>query len=249
MADDIRTAVSERANSLLDGKSHIKLLEAGCGSASHVRLKARAHVVGIDISKDQLDRNAVVQEKILGDLQVYPLPKKEFDVAVCWMVLEHLSRPKDALLNMFSALKPQGILILGFPNLLSFKGVVTKLTPYWFHELFYKVMKYSSHPFPTYLRAAIAPENVMRLAVENGFSVQFCRLEEGGQSKRVRNRFRFMNIAFSVADAIVRVLTFGKIRSILLDACFLILRSDGTPNHDIHELVPQQSTARSPFSR
>ena len=154
MADIFMEAVSEAANSQLAGKSHIKLLEAGCGSATHIRLKPPAHAVGIDISTEQLARNSVVHEKIVGDIQRYPLPKNEFDVAICWMVLEHLSRPQDALLNLFASVKPQGLVILGFPNLLSFKGVVTKITPFWFHVVFYRFMKYTSRPFPASIRAA-----------------------------------------------------------------------------------------------
>src|SRR5262249_30880917 len=92
MANEIREAVSDAANSQLEGKTHIKLLEAGCGSATHVRFKPVVHAVGIDISKEQLDRNTAVQEKILGDLQEYPLPKSEYDVALCWMVLAHHRR-------------------------------------------------------------------------------------------------------------------------------------------------------------
>ena len=224
MAEDVREEVSEVANSLLDGKSHIKLLEAGCGSATHVRFKPMVHAVGIDISKEQLDRNTVIQEKILGDIQEYPLPKEEYDVAVCWMVLEHLSRPRAALYNLFHSIKPQGLLILGIPNLLSFKGVVTKFTPYWFHRFFYHLMKYKSRPFPTYLRLAILPKKIVRFATDNGFSVAYFKLLEGNQSVIVKKRFWFINMAFSVVDSLIRFLSFGKIPSLLLDNCFIVLR-------------------------
>lgn len=46
------------------------------------------------------------------------------------MALERLPRPKDALLNLCRTVRPQGLLILGFPNLLSVKGIVTKITPF-----------------------------------------------------------------------------------------------------------------------
>lgn len=224
---ELEEAVSEMANSLLDGKSHVKLLEAGCGSASHVRFEADVHAVGIDISMQQLEQNFGVREKILGDIQEYPLPKGEFDVVVCWMVLEHLPRPKDAMLNLFGSVKPRGLLILGFPNLLSFKGIVTKVTPYWFHRLFYQFMKYKFRPFPTYLRVAILPKKVMRLAEDNGFSVAFCKLVEGGVVQKVRSRFWLMDVAFRVLDSVVQVICFGKSQSLLLDKCAMILRKRG----------------------
>jgi ubiquinone/menaquinone biosynthesis C-methylase UbiE len=138
MASLLQAPVSEAANALLAGRDHIRLLEAGCGSASQIRFNAAVHVVGIDIAPEELEKNRAVQEKILGDIQDYPLPEAEFDVVVCWMVLEHLPRPRQALVNMFRAAKPGGIVILGFPNLASIKGLVTKFTPFWFHNVLYR---------------------------------------------------------------------------------------------------------------
>jgi SAM-dependent methyltransferase len=198
--------------------------KAGCGSASHVRFKGLVHTVGIDISKEQLEKNDALQEKILGDIQEYPLPSEEFDVAVCWMVLEHLPRPKDALLRIFSSLKPQGICILAIPNLLSFKGLVTKITPFWFHRRFYQFMRYKSRPFPTYLRIALVPKKIVRFAQECGFSVEFCKLIEGGVGKKLRSRFRFIDLAFFAANSSLRIISFGRAQSLFLDNCFMILR-------------------------
>src|SRR5579862_6866063 len=98
---DLKETVSDVAGGLLKGRDRLKVLEAGCGSSSHVRLPGTVHAVGIDISAEQLAKNTAVQEKILGDIQQYRLPRGEFDVTVCWMVLEHLSNPGDALLNLF----------------------------------------------------------------------------------------------------------------------------------------------------
>jgi 2-polyprenyl-3-methyl-5-hydroxy-6-metoxy-1,4-benzoquinol methylase len=221
---ELEEAVCQIANSLLEGQSHIKLLEAGCGSMSHVRFQAEVHAVGIDISKQQLDQNSAVREKILGDIQYYPLPKEEFDVVVCWMVLEHLPKPEEAMLNMFGSVKPRGLVILGFPNLLSIKGLVTKFTPFWFHQLFYRFMRYKFRPFPTYLRVAILPKKVIRFAEDNGFSVAFCQIVEGGVVQRVRSRFRLVDVAFRVLDSIVQVISLGKAQSLLLDKCAMILR-------------------------
>ena len=221
---ELEDEVGKTANSLLNGKDHIRLLEAGCGSATHFKLNANIYAVGVDISKEELEKNNIVHEKILGDIHNCPLPEQGFDVVICWMVLEHLAKPKDALRNLFRAVKPQGLLILGFPNLLSIKGAVTKITPFWFHELFYKYMKYTSRHFPTYLRVAILPKRVARFAVDNGFSVEFYRLIEGAVTKRVRHRFWLMDLAFAALDSVTRLVSFGKLQSPLLDNCALILR-------------------------
>lgn len=222
--------VCELCSSLLGAKPRIRMLEAGCGSASHVKFRPAVDAVGIDISPDQLERNKTMQEKILGDIQEYPLPRNEFDVVVCWWVMEHLSRPKDALVNMFGSVKPEGLLILAFPNLLSFKGLATKITPFWFHKLFYLSMGIKSGPFPTYLRLAILPENVMRFAEKCGFSVRFSRLGEGFMTRRIRTSSRLADLALSAVDLTMQTISFGKVGSLWLDYCVMILQK--------HQMIP-----------
>ena len=224
MASLLQKPVSETVNVLLTGRDKIRVLEAGCGSASQIKFKAEIYAVGIDISADELEKNGAVHDKILGDIQDYPLPKEDFDVIVCWMVLEHLSRPDDALANIFRATKPGGIVVLGFPNLASIKGLVTKFTPFWFHELFYRFMQYQSHHFPTYLRPSILPERLVQFAEDNGLLVEFCKLAEGGVSKRLRGRSAIINLGFSALDQAARLFSMGKWQSALLDECAVVLR-------------------------
>jgi SAM-dependent methyltransferase len=216
--------ISDRASELIQGTSDIALLEAGCGMASYFEFPNVVRSAGIDISKEQLDANTMVQERILGDIQTYPLPKEAFDVVVCWNVIEHLPRPQDALRNLFNAVKMNGLLILGFPNILSFKGIATKITPFWFHEIFYRMMKYESRHFPTYLRLAILPGRVITFAQEGGFTVAFGTLVEGGVTKRFRNRFRFVDFVFAAATVTAHVVSLGKCPSLYLDNCALILK-------------------------
>ncbi len=218
--------VCEAANAVLNGKSHIKVLEAGCGSASRMRFNAGVHTVGIDISEEELAKNTAVHDRILGDIQDYPLPSGEFDVVVCWMVLEHLSRPRDALANLFRAVKPGGLVILAFPNPASIKGIVTKFTPFWFHRAFYRVMRYKSRHFPTYLRSEILPERVIRLAKENGFSLAFYRLAEGNVPKKFRERFKLANLAFPVIDSVGRLVSLGRWQTALLDECAIVIQKN-----------------------
>ncbi len=55
-------------NTELRGES-VCLLEAGCGSASNINFGDNVRMVGIDISKKQLERNSTLHEKIIGDIQ------------------------------------------------------------------------------------------------------------------------------------------------------------------------------------
>ena len=135
-----------------------KILEAGCGSGSRISWPTTSTIVGIDISEEELKKNSVVTERIVGDVQSYPLPPEKFDLIICWDVLEHLPNPHDALDRFRNAIKPGGAIVLAFPNVFSIKGLVAKVTPLWFHEMVYRGIygrRYGEpglENFPTYLR-------------------------------------------------------------------------------------------------
>jgi SAM-dependent methyltransferase len=223
-AKELESVISKLANNTLKGRTNLKLLEAGCGSTSYFHFANIVRSVGIDTSKEELDQNTFVKEKILGDIQVYPLAREEFDIVVCWDVLEHLSRPRDALLNLFNTIKPGGVLILGFPNLLSFKGLMTKITPFSFHKLFYYWMNYKSPPLPTYLRMAILPRRIIKFARVHTFVVILNKLREGGVTKRFKERSGLIRVFLAAINTVFRVASFGKCESLYLDNCTLVLR-------------------------
>lgn len=189
---------------LLPARRPLKVLEAGCGSTSHLPLDPSWHLSGIDLSQRQLDRNQHLQEKIIGNLETYELESAKFDLIVCWDVIEHLPNPNKALLNMSKAVAPGGILVLAFPHLHSVKGYVTKLTPFWVHIAFYRfLMKQSrstaeDNQFPTYLRRDILPKRIVALAESNGLECCFNSNYEGPVQFDLRQRNRIANAFFSL---------------------------------------------------
>ena len=88
----------------LRDRNSTKVLEAGCGSVTHIDFKHHAYIVGIDNSQKQLERNSYLHEKILGDIQYYDFQASTFDIVVCWDVLEHLEKPELALQNFLRVL-------------------------------------------------------------------------------------------------------------------------------------------------
>jgi SAM-dependent methyltransferase len=152
-----------------------------------VELPTDAYVVGIDVAADQLERNTSIQEKILGDIQTYPLPSRSFDLILCWDVLEHLPRPVPALENFVRALAPGGLLLLAGPNVFSLKGFVTKITPYSFHLAYYRRVS-SCTPFKTYLRLACSPTAIRRCAERKQMSAQFIAFYEAWPQVEFRER-------------------------------------------------------------
>ena len=157
-----------------------KVLEAGCGSASHLSFGDHAYMVGIDISMEQLKRNNRLDEKIVGDLQNYHFSPSSFDIIVCWDVLEHLSKPELALREFLNAIKEDGLIVLKMPNILSVKGIVTKLLPLSLHVAFYRHVhkrinagKDDIGPFKTFLRLSIAPKSIKKFAGQNGLRIGY----------------------------------------------------------------------------
>ncbi len=182
----------------------IRVLEAGCGSMSHLKLDPSWHLTGIDLSERQLARNTHLHERVHGNLEEHRWEKGDFDLVICWDVIEHLPNPQKALDNLFGALAPGGLLVLAFPNFHSVKGWVTKLTPYWVHIFFYRFLigtkrsEVEADQFPTYLRSEIQPGRIVDYAAKHGLETSY-RLEyQGPVQTYLRQRNKLANLFFTL---------------------------------------------------
>lgn len=199
-------------NTYLQGAEQPCILEAGCGSVSHLRFPPQSVLVGIDISPEQLERNNFVHEKILGDVQSYPLPNARFDVIVCWEVIEHLPYPEKAIANFAQALKPNGLLVIAAPNPLSLKGLVTKLSPHWLHVAIYRYIFRDPHagepgraPFKTFLRLATAPKRLQQLARRHQLETVFLEAVVGRQVVRLRRSNKVLYATYALLVLLCRL--------------------------------------------
>jgi SAM-dependent methyltransferase len=197
----------------------VRVLEAGCGQfPSPLGLDGRAHIVGIDVSRPQLERNEWADEKILGDITSFDFAADDFDVIVCWDVLEHLPDPEAALERFVQAVRPGGLVVVKVPNVLSGKGLVTKLSPHWFHVLVYKhVFGYTDPgkddrpPFRTFLRLAIAPRALRRFAARREMLVEMCGTYEADKQQMVRAKAKLTGRLWRLARGLVRIVTLGNV--------------------------------------
>jgi len=218
---------------LLSDRKIVKILEVGCGSYSHVCLNQDKYIVGIDISEQQLQRNLILNEKIRGDIQDYSLPNSEFDLIICWWVLEHVSHPEKALINCKNALKDNGVIVIALPNVFSLKGMITKYTPHLFHiwtyrfVFGYKVAGIEGYPpFHTFLRFSIAPEAIKKFALENGLSIEYFTMYEDLQQKNLRKKYRILSTVWQLIKLITKVLSFGKIDAKFTDYIIVLKKSN-----------------------
>jgi len=207
-----------------------RILEAGCGSASHFRFKPGARLVGIDLSQKQLDRNQGLSEKICGDLQAYDLSGGNYDAVICHFVLEHLDRPDRALANFVRGLAPNGAIVLVAPNPFSLFGLAAKLTPFWFHASFYRVFfgpRKGGGPFPTFYRLPMAPSRVLRWAARSNLKVEYCRLYLDYTTWGLGRKSRLTRWFLRALRAACKALTLGRLDP-LLGTYTIILRRQST---------------------
>ncbi len=196
----------------------LRVLEAGAGSRCHIRLNGDTQLVGIDISEEQLANNRELQERIVGDIETFPLEPCSFDIIFCWDVLEHLEHPAKALRNFLQALREGGLIVLGAPVVTSLKGMVTKYTPLWFHVMVFRYVvgnknagKKGHGPFPTFLRYSMSPHAIHRFASENQLSVEYSEIYEAPMQVRWKRKFPAVGLAFRILGPLCRILTLGKI--------------------------------------
>jgi SAM-dependent methyltransferase len=116
--------------------SEKRVLDAGCGTGygSKILARAGADVVGVDIDPAALDEaREAAPERVafeMADARKLPFADAEFDVAVCFEVIEHVDDPESILDELRRVLRPDGLLVASSPN----RDVYPPGNPYHKHE-------------------------------------------------------------------------------------------------------------------
>lgn len=218
-----------------EGKT-LRVLEAGAGSRSHIRLGTNTQLVGIDVSQEQLDNNNELREKILGDIQTYPLEPCSFDIIFCWDVLEHLKHPEKAMENFLRAIREGGLIVVGAPVVNSVKGMVTKYSPHWFHVFVHRDVlgnknagKPGRFPFPTFLKYSMSPRALKRFSSENHLVVEYFDLYEEKVQVRLKQKHWLINLAYKTIGPLLKTATFGYLDPDITDFT-MVLRKPARKN-------------------
>lgn len=233
-AADALTDAQHAVSRALQARPGARILEAGCGARSHLTYTDAARVTGIDIHLSQLRRHQGSARLAQGDVTALPVQTASVDVLVCWDVLEHVARPEEALTEFARVLRPGGLAVLALPNVLSLKGLVTRLTPWWFHVWVYRhilgdrsVGTDASDQFPTALRFVLRPAALRRLAGRHGLRVEALHLYEGPVPRHLRRRHRLADVLLGTASVATRLLSAGRYDTTHSDMVAILTRSGG----------------------
>lgn len=124
--DDRFVTVAKNLNVLIRSikKSEIKILDIGVGDAVYENLLVkdllgRVGFYGIDISRKQLTRaKKYLKEARVVDLnkEAIPYQSSSFDIVIASEILEHVFYPEKVLQEAARVLRPNGYLLLTYPN-------------------------------------------------------------------------------------------------------------------------------------
>lgn len=160
----------------------VEILEAGCGTQWNLNLDIDYVLTGVDLSQEAMEIRKELYDDIdnfiVGDLATVPIDDGTFDIVFCSYVLEHLRDAEAVLDRFFKWLRPGGLAILIFPDRDSVFGFITRLTPHWFHVLYYKyIIKFPNagepghNPFPTHYVAVVSRRGVHEFCRRRGYKV------------------------------------------------------------------------------
>ncbi len=175
---DHRHMYLERLDRLLRGAGCA--VHVGAGSVDPAALTqsdlSGLCIYAVDPSIESLRRSPNPRRLVAWGHEI-PLASESTDVVFSEYVMEHVEKPRETIREAHRLLRPGGRLIWTAPNLWSYSGLITHLTPYWFHRWVTKLLEPVQHRkaqadvFPTYFRVNSIPR-IRRLLSETGFELE-----------------------------------------------------------------------------
>jgi SAM-dependent methyltransferase len=189
----------------------VKVLDIKAGTQSF-QVRAPTYVIGVDVLQAERGRRPDADEHRVLDLEKVEaeLERDSYDIVLCVNVLEHARDPRAVLQAMGHALKSGGVLVLELPNVVSVKGIVTRLIPWrlkrWLQK---RVLHGDTLPARSVHSFALRPKSMLMQARSRGWRVEYFREYEGPTQRRLRRRIGMVGWRWRVVVALTRVVTLG----------------------------------------
>jgi ubiquinone/menaquinone biosynthesis C-methylase UbiE len=161
----------------------LHILEAGCGRNWPLNLNGVQYILtGVDLDPAALEirKNKLndMHETIEGDLRFLKLPENSYDVIYSSYVLEHVEGAEQVLKNFLVWLKPMGLIIIRIPDASSVQGFITRITPHWFHVLYYRYIlgrpnagKPGYEPYPVHYGPVVSRRGIHQFSKKNNLTI------------------------------------------------------------------------------
>jgi len=147
------------------------VLDAGCGEKGLIS-EFKPHIkniIGVDIDKESLKNNLIINQKILANLSSVPIEDQSIDIITAEFVLEHLKNPNEVFQEFSRILKSNGSLIFVTPNILNPIMIMSKILPLGFHKIFRKkLLKKENDSYYTHY-SANTYQKLKKLGLMNNF--------------------------------------------------------------------------------
>jgi SAM-dependent methyltransferase len=235
--DAIAAAVAARGDRPFD-----LVLDVGCGRQSNIVFPNTRYTAGTDLDAVGLAGNQWIDVGIETNIVEADLPEASVDAIACIYVLEHVEKPDVVFAKMARALRPDGVMVVAFPNVSMPKAKVTRWTPLWFHSFVYRRLlgrndPNTGDPFETVLDGAIRPDRVERLAEICGLDVVYRRDFEDNKQRQLRERFHVVGGVWSAIRSGFRLVTGNRMDPEYSDVAFAFRRRSGSATGELAEAI------------
>lgn len=214
---------------LAERRSPLRILEAGCGQSWPLRLDGVDYqLTGVDLDEHALEirknNPGDLDVAVVGDLATVDLEDRAYDVIYNAFVLEHVKGAENILKNFARWLDKGGVLIMQIPDRESVYGLITRITPFWFH-VFYKryiqgvrnAGKPGYAPYPTFYENVVSRVGIHDFCNKHGLVVR----EELGAENFFRHLGR-LRTPLRICLKAIELCTFGRYTCDHNDLVFVI---------------------------
>jgi len=201
-------ALVEAVGVLTEDRRRLWALETGVGERPLFDLPEDAFIVGVDRDLAALEANTRLDQRVPVDLAEFEPAAAGFDLISSWYALDELADPAAVLDRFAQWAGPQGLIVLGVPNLLSPRGVAARLRG------------------RSGLRRCLTPAALRRRFDDHGFTPVFQVYFEDTDQAALRRRFKLTHGWWKAAQAGVRVLSLGFLDAARTDYLVIFRRDD-----------------------
>lgn len=211
----------------------LQILEAGCGQKWDLNLGDSGYfLTGVDLDgaalKLRMEVSKDLDRAVEGDLRTAHFEPASFDVIFNSFVLEHVPGAARVMENFARWLKPGGLVVIRIPDPFSVHGFMSRVTPHWFHVLFYlHVMgvanagKPGYAPYPVHYDRVVSRGGMRRFCAESGLTLA----AEFGTGGGYRPGKGVLKWAIPVCKRLLSLISLGKLSAAHNDLLFFIRKN------------------------